>query len=393
MNKIVISRYEGLIYACLLGDKGQLIELMLEKETKKELVGNIYIGKVMNIQKGISAAFIDVGLDKHVFMPVDERDRYLYTNGKDKSEPLRQGDELVIQVAKDGNKQKAPKMTPKINLSGEHVVLTYGNTYVGVSNKIDDSNEKKRLKKIFKPYYHNDYGYVVRTNAQGVEKEVITSEIESLVDQYNKLLEVMAFRPYKTVLRQAEPVHQLFIKNAYKGSVDEIVFDDKGLFENYESSGISDLPGRYEDCGEYSLYQKHDIKKYVDKGLSTRIWLRSGANITIEQTEALVAVDVNSAKVVVKKNNPDFFLKINKEAALKIMEQIRLRNLSGIIIVDFIDMPVGAQKKELMAYLTDLAAEDRIKTDVIDMTKLGLVEIVRKKAYRSLEEQFTTYLQ
>jgi len=387
MAEIVITTHDNCIYSGLLSDAGKLLEIQMESIDEHTIIGNIYVGKVISMAKGINAAFVDIGLESEVFMPIEPRQHHLFTNGKGYKEMVAIHDELVVQVVKEGDHNKAQKVTPHINVTGEHVVLTFGNTFIGVSNKIEDSKERRRLKNSLMPYKSKEYGFIVRTNALHMDEDALKDELLMLIERYQQITKLMSYRPFRTCLYEQPPQFINFIRDTYKSKLSVIRFDDEILYNKALDEGIDKTLLDYKVYGDFNLFRGLEFGKQIDKGLHKKVWLKSGANITIEQTEALTAIDVNSGKINMKKGVKDFFYKVNMEAAIIIMHQLRLRNLSGIIIIDFIDMPKEDQKEQLLEALRQLANEDRIKTEVIDITKLGLVELTRKKVYMSLQEQ------
>jgi len=387
MAEIVITTNKNCIYSGLLNEAGKILEIQMEPMDNHTIIGNIYVGKVISMAKGINAAFVDIGLESEVFMPIESRQQHLFTNGKSYKDKVAINDQLVVQVIKEGDHNKAPKVTPHINVTGEHVVLTFGNTFIGVSNKIDDTKERRRLKNCLMPYKSKEYGFIVRTNALHMEEEALKQELLALKKTYHQITQVMTFRPFRTCLYEQPPQFINFIRDTYKSKLSVIKFDDEILYSKALNGDIDKNLLHYKNYGDYNLYKALEFQKQIEKGLNKMVWLKSGANITIEQTEALTAIDVNSGKINMKKGVKDFFYKVNMEAAITIMHQLRLRNISGIIIIDFIDMPKETQKKQLLEELRHIANEDRIKTEVIDITKLGLVEVTRKKVYMSLQEQ------
>ncbi|MDA3847012.1 MAG: ribonuclease E/G [Vallitaleaceae bacterium] len=390
MAEIVITTDGNCIYSGLLSSTGKIIEIQMESKTHHKIIGNIYVGKVTSMAKGINAAFIDIGLESEVFMPIEPRQKHLFTNGKSYKDKVAVNDELVVQVVKEGDHNKAPKVTPHINVTGEHVVLTFGNVFIGVSNKIEETKERKRLKNCIMPYKSKEFGFIVRTNALHMNETLLENELLMLTKRYEQITGIMKYRPFRSCLYEQPPQFINFIRDTYKSKLSVIRFDDETFYKKAQIAEIDQDLLNYKDYGDFNLYKALEFKKQIEKGLNKMVWLKSGANITIERTEALTAIDVNSGKINMKKGVVDFFYKVNMEAAIIIMHQLRLRNISGIIIIDFIDMPSEEQKLKLLEELRRLANEDRIKTEVIDITKLGLVELTRKKVYKSLEEQIHT---
>ncbi len=392
-NKLIITKNNGIIYSAFLDKEQQLTELYPESEEKNSLVGNIYIGKVSNIAKGINAVFVDIGIEKDVFLQLEDGDHIQYINDKESKLPPKIGDELLVQIIRDSYGSKAPAATGMISLAGRYSVLTFKKSFVGLSSKITLPSERKRLKRIFTPYINEDYGFIIRTNAENLEEEVLISEITMLIDNYNNIMSTYRYKKLFQILYKALPDYLRIIRDLYKSEISSCEFDDYDIFSKATKyfKDNSDCPINYDfvfvEEGEGSLFKKYNFKSKLEKLLNEKIWLKSGANLVIQPTEALVSIDVNTSKSIGKSNFEDTIFAINIEAAKEIARQLRLRNLSGIIIVDFIDMGSETNKKLLLETLKNEISKDRIKTTLIDMTPLGLVELTRKKTDNTLSEK------
>ncbi len=393
-GKFVVTLDHDTVYSALLNEKDQLIELHPEKTDTHSLVGNIYIGKVSNIVKGIRATFVDIGLEKDVFLQMEEGQHFIYTNNTPSHTYPKVGDELLVQITKDEHKAKSATATSLISLTGRYCVLTYHKSFVGLSSKIKHFHERSRLKDVFSPFITEDYGFIIRTNAEGVSEEDLTRESELLISTFNHLKQISPFRNCFQCIYK-EPANYLrLIRDLYQNDISTYLFDDEGLYQQaldyFNEDYYDQLSTHFELrlLKDYTHYQAFGFKAKIDKALNEKVWLDSGANLFIQSTEALMVIDVNSSKSSSKKNFDETVFNINLEAAHEIARQIRLRNLSGIIIIDFIDMQVSEHKQILLDTLATLFLQDRIKTTVIDMTPLGLVEITRKKSDKNLYEKF-----
>lgn len=358
------------------------------------LVGNIYIGKISNVVKGIRATFVNIGLEKDVFLQIEEGQNFIYTNNAPSHTYPKIGDELLVQITKDAYKSKAATATSMISLTGRYSVLTYKKSFIGLSSKITHFQERSRLKSIFSPLLSDEYGFIIRTNAEGINEEDLFKESELLISSFNHLLEVSKYRKCFQCIYK-EPANYLrLIRDLYQNNIDQYLFDDQVLYtkalDYFDEDYYQGLSSHFElrDLKDYNLYQAYSLKAKIDKALNEKIWLDSGANLFIQATEALMVIDVNTSKSTGKKNFEETVFNINIEAAKEIARQIRLRNLSGIIIVDFIDMQEEKHKQELLNTIEALFLKDRIKTTLIDMTPLGLVEITRKKIDKNIFEKF-----
>lgn len=391
-NRLVTTIENKILYNILMDEKDQLIEIQPHPLNYSSIVGNIYIGKVSKIARATNAAFINIGLDKDVFLQLDKRKKYIYTNGKASTEPLRPDDELLVQVAKDAYMSKAATVTNKLCLTGIYSVLTYGKSYIGLSTKIKDYDERNRLKTIFKDSSNDLFGFIVRTNAAGIDANVLYQESQILAKQFNKILEYCQYRPSYTCVYKQPKSYISFIRDLYQHEIKEYLFDDEEIFDTcmtyFEHNPAITSKFKYYEDRSYSLFKLLGLRSKIEKSLSEKVWLKSGANLYIQPTEALVVIDVNTSKHSSKGSFQQTIFKINCEAAKEIARQIRLRNLSGIIIVDFIDMKKEDDKQKLVEVFRAYLSMDRIKTTLVDMTPLGLVELTRKKVNKTIYEQF-----
>lgn len=351
---------------------------------ESSILGNIYKAKVNAVSKPINACFVEYAKGEQCFLSLE--------NGKS----FKVGDEIIVQIDRESMGTKLPSGTVDFSLSGHFLVLTLGKRGLGFSNKISPK-DKHRIKDLIKdipPKYFDEslpYGFILRTNCSEL------TSAEQLMDEYKVLTyranEILAFGQTRTVysvLHKSEPDYISFIKNSYEHEYDEIVTDIPEIYDVLiEKANIK--PIRLYNDQMVSLSKLYSVSTRLDNALGTKVWLKSGGWLRIQSTEALTAIDVNSGKFDSKNKTPsEMTLKINKEAADEIMHQLILRNLSGIIVVDFINMKDLDARKELMSYLKFLAKDDPIKTEIVDITRLGLVEITRKKINKTLREQFCT---
>ena len=366
------------------------LDFQVEDEEQQSILGNIYIGKVKNIVKNISAAFVEVADKQMCYYSLIDNREHIFVNEK-KNEKLQIGDEILVQIEKEGMKTKDPVATCSLNFAGKYVVLTLGNRNIGVSNKIEPQL-RESLRKQLSPMAGDNFGFVVRTNAKDAMEGVLLQEAKELVEEYKELLEKAKHRPCFTVLKRRPPMYCQNLKNIRFLEETRVVTDDVKLYEEMKAYLKKEQP---EDLGRLEFYEDsllplrklHSLEKRLEEALSGRVWLKSGGYLIIQPTEALTVIDVNTGKYDGKKKQEETFFKINLEAALEISRQLRLRNLSGIIVIDFISMEDKAKKKELIDCFKDYLKEDPVKTTFVDMTNLDLVEVTRKKQHRPLYEQ------
>lgn len=392
MDKLIVTQWRKKV--CTAVSSGNRItQLMLEPEHTSARLNNIYIGKVQKVVGNINAAFVEIGAGETGYYSLDENREHIFVSrhtGK-----LKAGDEIVVQISRDGVKTKAPVLTGRLAFPGRFCILTLGRTGIGFSSKISDGGFKARIKALLLKALsleEENFGIVVRTNGAGAGEEALLEEYEKLKDMYHTLMLQAACRTCYSCIYQALPGYISAIRDSYKGTLDGI---------------ITDIPSYYEELGAYlEQYQKEDLRKltlYEDKllplgklysidtalehALTRQVWLKSGGYLVIDPTEAMVVIDVNTGKYSGRKKMRETVFKINMEAAEEIGRQLRLRNLSGIILIDFIDMDQDEDKEMLMGRLGEILSKDPIKTTVVDMTRLQLVEVTRKKVRKPLYEQ------
>lgn len=387
MNKLVITSWKGRILTALLAD-GVLQELSLEEETS--ILGNIYIGKVKNVVKNLNSAFVDFGKGRTGYYSLKENPMSIHT--KKSSSSLNAGDEIVVQIAKDAVKTKDPVLTSNLNFTGKYAVLTAGKTVVGFSSKITDKDWKEALKPQLEALTEGKIGLIIRTNAYQAGQDELMREISHLMEEYQKVCSDAPYRTCYSLLYEAQPGYIRSLNSCLEGTLVEIVTDEEAVhqilcryLEAYQPEMLRLL--RFYSDPLVSLSKLYGLETALEQACQKRVWLKSGGYLVIEQTEAMVVIDVNTGKYSGKKSQDETIRKINLEAAQEICHQLRLRNLSGIILVDFIDMKADEDKDMLMDALKRHALKDPVKTTVIDMTPLGLVELTRKKGRRPLAEQ------
>lgn len=390
-NKLVLTTKENRIISSLIEDN-EFVQLRVDSMDSDSILGNIYVGKVKNIVKNINAAFIEIADGVMCYYSLEENKYPIYVKDK-KSDRLVMGDEILVQIEKENIKTKAPVATCHLNFTGKYVVLTHGKTKVGVSSKITSDKEKKRLKEILSSYKNSEYGFIIRTNAEGAAEEILRGEIETLIKRYEEITGFGVHRSAFSLVYKTPSAYLCDIRDGYANALTEIVTDNQLIFTQIKEYLAT---FQEEDLDKLRLYQDDQIKlsalynidKRLDEATREHVWLKSGAYLVIQHTEAFNVIDVNTGKAIAgKKKAQETFLKINLEAAREAARQIRLRNLSGIIIIDFIDLLEKKDQEILMRELTDLFRKDPVKTTVVDITALNLVEITRKKVRKPLHEQ------
>ena len=403
-----ITNYENRLCGCLLKDN-RIFELQIFSE-ETSLLGNIYIGKVKNIATNIGGCFVEIMPDTLCYLPLDEikeNSSAIFVN-RPWDGTIKAGDELVVQVVREAIKTKLPSVTTKISLSGKYVVLSACQTHLGMSGKIKEERKKEILSFLQANNLVNDkkicnidaslnmsYGFVVRTNAGSLQDdELLLNEWKTLEEKWCDLVTYARTRTCYSCLYKEMPTYIKNLRDIYDESYDEIITDCYDIYLNlkqyFENNSLTEYGSlRLYNDDRITLSNLYGIPSKIEMALGSRVWLKSGGYLVIEPTEALTVIDVNSGKYESKKGTPDnSAYKINMEAAEEIAYQLKLRNLSGIIIVDFINMKKN-DNEQLLSYLKKLCRKDSVPTDVVDMTPLGLVEITRKKINKTLKEQLS----
>ena len=370
-------------------------EISCDIEEERSLIGNIYVGKVKNIVKNIDAAFVEIKKGILCFLPLSEAEDAIFATPKT-NDKLVVGDELLVQVLKDGVKTKAPVVSTNLNFTGRYFVFTTKRKdELGISNKLSDA-DRKRLQAYAQTKADEDFGMIIRTNAKSATEEELNTEFDYLKSVYEKVVTYGVHKTAFSLLMQDEAPYNKNLRKIRQDELEEIITDDKVIYEQAYEFLKAHQPGdldklRMYDDSSYSLWKLYGLETLLDDATRTRVWLKSGGYLVIEPTEALTVVDVNTGKYEGGKNAESTFVKINQEAAVETAKQLRLRNISGIIIIDFIDMKMEADKLDVLSTLNKELKKDPVKATLVDMTKLNLAEVTRKKVKKSLREQLGSY--
>ena len=393
-----VSRYaaddQTKTLSVLMNNK-ECTEISCDIEEERSLIGNIYVGKVKNIVKNIDAAFVEIKKGILCFLPLSEAEDAIFATPKT-NDKLVVGDELLVQVLKDGVKTKAPVVSTNLNFTGRYFVFTTKRKdELGISNKLSDA-DRKRLQAYAQTKADEDFGMIIRTNAKSATEEELNTEFDYLKSVYEKVVTYGVHKTAFSLLMQDEAPYIKQLRNIRQDELEEIITDDKGIYEQAYEFLKAHQPGdldklRMYDDSSYSLWKLYGLETLLDDATRTRVWLKSGGYLVIEPTEALTVVDVNTGKYEGGKNAESTFVKINQEAAVETAKQLRLRNISGIIIIDFIDMKMEADKLDVLSTLNKELKKDPVKATLVDMTKLNLAEVTRKKVKKSLREQLGSY--
>lgn len=379
--KILIGVTEDETRMGLLED-GCLMEYMVERSHEQQLVGSIFKGRVCNVVKGIQAAFVDIGLEQNAFLYLGEK------------QDITEGRQLLVQITKDPRGNKGPTATREITLPGTYAVLLPGADYVGISRKISDKLERERLNNIYQSQRPEGMGFVVRTAAMGVAQELLLADIRELVSSWRILTAREKVAKAPCLLRRELDLPVRIVRDYLRPDLQEIAVDNLAIYKRMEEL-LKQLPRAKEL--KLTLYQGvEDIFSYNRQqeaiaGIPDRqVMLPSGGYLVIDYTEAMTVIDVNSGRFSGRESLEETIMETNRQAAKEIARQLRLRDIGGIIVVDFIDMHTNAHKQEILDVLHSSLANDKMRPKIQDITVLNLVEITRKKARQNLSAALYT---
>ena len=383
-NVMIITRREQGI-AAALQEGNRITELHVEQE-KAFRVGDIFIGKIQSIVKNINAAFVDFGCGVNGYLALDKQESFFYTRQARRGLPTC-GDEILVQIAKEAVKTKLPVLEGHVNLSGRYAVLIMGEKGLAFSRKIHDDLFQKEIRQQLqeKGWLSSEYALLLRTNSHEEERETVFSEIRSLIDRFEKIRKTAPYRTCFSCMERSDHPFLELIRDYPKSNPLEVVTDLSDLYEEIREK-LPDIPVHLYTDEKLSLTALYSLNTAFDHALGTRVWLKSGGYLILEPTEALTVIDVNTGKCTDKINKEKHLYRTNMEAAAEIAVQLRLRNYSGIILVDFIDMEKKEDTEALLHFFRQCLSEDRTKTTLVDITKLHLAEVTRKRRYRPLHE-------
>jgi len=422
-KQIVINVTPQEARVALLED-GTIVELFIEREDESNIAGNFYKGKVQRVLPGMQAAFVDIGLNQAAFLYVNDinghhfsRMEELFTeagteaamagedaqdtppgacrNGYAKKEfhiedLIREGQDILVQVAKAPLGTKGARVTSYVSLPGRYLVLVPDSDHIGVSRRITDEDERSRLKDLVQTLRKDNLGYIVRTASEGIQAEKLAYEMEFLNNLWGNIQKKYKSAPVKSLLHSELNVILRAVRDLLIHEAERLIIDSRrGLesvlaFLDQFSPSLKDSVEFYE--GSEPIFDVYNIEGDISRALKRKVWLKSGGYLMIEQTEALVAIDVNTGRYVGKHNLEETILKTNLEAVKEIAYQIRLRDIGGIIIIDFIDMSRKSNQEKVFISLTEALKRDRSKTNVLPMSELGLIQMTRKRIRKPLNQ-------
>lgn len=375
---------------------GVLVNLFVERS--EPVAGNIYKARVNNVLPGMEAAFVDIGLDRNAFLhvadiraqPLEGEEIEDWTSRGAIAERLRTGQEILVQVTKEPMGTKGARVTTYVALPAHYLVLMPTVNYVGVSRRISSESERKRLRQIADRIRPDGMGVIVRTAAEGVDEKTLADDVAFLKQMWHRVLERARSSKAPSLVYQDLKLIRRIVRDLFTDDVTRFIVDSAEEFGRIADLLTSFAPHLRDRLvlhrDEEPVFEKHGIEREIDRALRRRVWLKSGGYLVIDRTEALTVIDVNTGKYVGKTDLASTILRTNLEAVGEIVRQITLRDIGGIILVDFIDMEQDEHRRRVLDALDEAVQRDRAKLHVIDLTSLGLVEITRKRVHQDLEE-------
>jgi ribonuclease G len=406
-----------------LVENGQVLELHIERKTGQELMGNIYRGKVVRVLPGMQAAFVDIGLERTGFLYVTDVhkelldfERLMMSNHHSAEEVkaasgaesprermesipfkieelLHEGQDIMVQVAKEPLGSKGARLTSHVSLAGRHLVLMPTVNHIGISRKIEEKEERDRLRSIIQEMRPPGMGFIARTVSEGDSKEQLKSEMDFLLRLWSDIQARMDRLSNAGLLYRDLNVSLRAVRDLFAREVDRLVIDSADEYRNVMEFINTFAPRLSHSVQLYDgrdpIFDAYGIEMEISRALEKKVWLKSGGYIVIEMTEALTAVDVNTGSYVGKRNLEETILKTNLEAVKEIAYQLRFRNIGGLIVIDFIDMEKKANRERVFLALKEVLEKDKAKTNILRMSDLGLIEMTRKRTRESLSRLLT----
>jgi ribonuclease G len=417
-KQIVINVAEHETRVALLED-GTIAELFIERNDGLDITGNVYKGRVQRVLPGMQAAFVDIGLDQAAFIYVDDvlgdnlNELEHYFNDTDNEaeaetaelepesidinfglkssnieELITEGQELLVQVVKSPLGTKGARISSHISLPGRFLVLMPTSNHIGISRRIEDPIERERLKEMVSELRIDNLGYIVRTAAEGIQQEKLSNEMSFLRNIWEGIKKKYETAACPSLIHQELSVSLRAVRDLLIQEAEKLVIDSREGYESILSFLNTFMPSLKEsvECydGQESIFEAYNLEGDISRALKRKVWLKSGGYIVIEHTEALVAIDVNTGRYVGKYNLEETITKTNLEAVKEIAYQVRLRDIGGIIIIDFIDMEKTSNQEKVFNALQEALKKDRSKTHILPMSEMGLIQMTRKRVRKPL---------
>ena len=387
-------------------ENNNLSDIFVELPDHKKMVGNIFKGKVQNVIPGMQAAFVDIGYPSNAFLPfaeinsVNDLNNVAFTiedenksKNRDKKINFSIGDEIIVQVIKEPFSSKGPRVSTNISLPGSLLVLVPNQNYIGISRKISDKYEKKRLKNIISSIKPKDFGVIVRTVSAGKEQKIIENDFNELLTTWNTINKKIHKSKPPSLIHTDYNISNMVIRDLFTNDIDALYIDNKTIYNRiYKYTKKIDAEKSSKIIfykSKTPIFDNHNIEDQISKALKNRAWLKSGAYLIIDHTEAMVVIDVNSGRFIGKKSHEENSLKINLEAAKEIARQLRIRDIGGLIVIDFIDLFDMKNRKKVYEELKKKLKAEKAKISISEFSEFGLMQITRQRVGLSLLHSLT----
>ncbi|MHB1459746.1 MAG: Rne/Rng family ribonuclease [Armatimonadota bacterium] len=402
MKKEIIVNVGARETRLALLEDGKIMELHVEREER--IVGSIYKGRVANVLPGMDAAFVDIGLDRNAFLYVGDiipeasddgtapaSVRRAVLRNRNIKDILKVGQEILVQVTKGPRGTKGSRVSTKISLPGRYVVVTPEGEHLGVSRKISDFKERDRLKRLGRDIRPQGYGLIIRTEAEDKPDEMLVQDIEWLQEQWTVIADRASKQKAPACVHRDYSLLYKAVRDMFGSDVDRLVIDDPDEYQNAVELATRFAPKLKQDIvlhdGDIPIFDAFKLEDEIDRLSRRQVYLRSGGYLVIDETEALCTIDVNSGKFTSGANLSETILRLNLEAADEVARQVRLRDLGGIIIIDFVDMDSASHRSQLARVLERAMKNDRARAKISSISQLGLVQMTRKRTGESVVEQ------
>lgn len=413
MSTEIICNSTGREVRVGLLEHGQLTELQIDRGSNRGFVGNVYLGRVVRVLPGMQAAFVDIGLERAAFLYVGDiytEMLHMHMEDEDKPDPigssgkagksrksgqppiqdlLKEGQDIVVQVAKDPIGTKGARLTTHIALPGRYMVFMPTVEHVGISRRIEKDKERRRLRDFVEKNRRKGAGYIVRTVCVGQPTESLKADMDYLDRTWEKIQSLSKEKKAPSLLHGEYGVVLRTVRDLMDDDVSRVVVDDRDLFDEIRGF-MNDFMPKLKDRvqlyrGKEPVFDTYGVETQIKKSLGRKVWMKSGGYLVIDQTEALMAIDVNSGKFVGKTSLEDTTLQLNLEAVEEVVYQLRLRNIGGLIIIDFVDMDKESHRDKVNKALEEALRKDRARTNAQKISDLGLVEMTRKRVQEGLD--------
>ena len=385
MSQIVINKKSRKIDICVL-ENNIICEKYVHDMDNESILGNIYAGIVQNVVDGMEAAFVDIGENKNAFMPlkdalpkVDVLKEIDINCNACISEVVKVGETILVQVRKEPVNEKGARVSTHITFPGNYIILMPNTDIITVSQKISSLERKNELKELMKEILPDGFGAIVRTDAENISNDKLKEDLEKLLNKWEKVINGFERSTGRECLYNDHEIAEKILRDLVNSKTTKIFCNSNDICNELKKNAVETLEIEYMQTG--NLFLELGMQTEIENAEKRKIWLKCGGYIAIDKTEALTAIDVNSGKYTGKTGLEDTTFKVNEEAAIEIMKQLRLKDIGGIIVIDYIDMTSKEDQDKIIKIMKNEALKDRSKIDIKEFTKLNLVEMTRKKMY------------